>query len=143
MKLDKFYTKPAIAEQCVSFLKEKLPLTGNETYLEPSAGDGSFLAYLPQFTAIDIKPEGSNIQAVDFFTYSTPADICIGNPPFGSRSAMAIKFFNHAAELEKLGAKIEIEKNSKQTELNALQTELQSAKSIIDKNVERGFNLFG
>lgn len=99
MKLDKFYTKPAIAEQCVSFLKEKLPLIGNETYLEPSAGDGSFLAYLPQFTAIDIKPEGSNIQAVDFFTYSIPADICIGNPPFGSRSAMAIKFFNHAAEL--------------------------------------------
>ena len=99
MKLDKFYTKPVIAEQCVSFLKEKLPLTGNETYLEPSAGDGSFLAYLPQFTAIDIKPEGSNIQAVDFFTYSIPADICIGNPPFGSRSAMAIKFFNHAAEL--------------------------------------------
>ena len=99
MKLDKFYTKPAIAEQCVNFLKEKLSLTGNETYLEPSAGDGSFLAYLPQFTAIDIKPEGSNIQAVDFFTYSIPADICIGNPPFGSRSAMAIKFFNHAAEL--------------------------------------------
>ena len=99
MKLDKFYTKPAIAEQCVSFLKEKLPLIGNETYLEPSAGNGSFLAYLPQFTAIDIKPEGSNIQAMDFFTYSTPADICIGNPPFGSRSAMAIKFFNHAAEL--------------------------------------------
>ena len=99
MKLDKFYTKPAIAEQCVNFLKEKLSLTGNETYLEPSAGDGSFLAYLPQFTAIDIKPEGSNIQAADFFTYFTPADICIGNPPFGSRSAMAIKFFNHAAEL--------------------------------------------
>ena len=99
MKLDKFYTKPAIAKQCVNFLKEKLSLTGNETYLEPSAGNGSFLAYLPQFTAIDIKPEGSNIQAADFFTYSTPADICIGNPPFGSRSAMAIKFFNHAAEL--------------------------------------------
>ena len=81
------------------FSKRKTSLIGNETYLEPSAGNGSFLAYLPQFTAIDIKPEGSNIQAADFFTYSTPADICIGNPPFGSRSAMAIKFFNHAAEL--------------------------------------------
>ena len=99
MKLDKFYTKPAVAEQCVSFLKEKLPLIGNETYLEPSAGDGSFLAYLPQFTAIDIKPESPDIQMEDFFAYSIPADICIGNPPFGSRSAMAIKFFNHAAEL--------------------------------------------
>ena len=46
-------------------------------------------------------------------------------------------------EISKEEKKIEIEKNSKQTELNALQTELQSAKSIIDKNVERGFNLFG
>lgn len=50
MKLDKFYTKPIIAEQCVNFLKEKLALTGDETYLEPSAGAGSFLAYLPQYT---------------------------------------------------------------------------------------------
>ena len=46
-------------------------------------------------------------------------------------------------EISREEKKIEIEKNSKQTELNALQTELQSAKSIIDKNVERGFNLFG
>lgn len=66
MKLDKFYTKPDIAEQCVSFLKEKLPLIGKETYLEPSAGDGSFLAYLPRYAAIDIKPEGPNIQEADF-----------------------------------------------------------------------------
>lgn len=46
-------------------------------------------------------------------------------------------------EISREEKKIEIEKNSKQTELNALQTELQSAKAIIDKNVERGFNLFG
>ena len=39
-------------------------------------------------------------------------------------------------EISREEKKIEIEKNSKQTEL-------QSAKSIIDKNVERGFNLFG
>lgn len=46
-------------------------------------------------------------------------------------------------EISREEKKIGIEKSSKQTELNALQTELQSAKSIIDKNVERGFNLFG
>lgn len=46
-------------------------------------------------------------------------------------------------EISREEKKIDIEKNSKNTELNALQTELQSAKSIIDKNVERGFNLFG
>ena len=39
-------------------------------------------------------------------------------------------------EISREEKKIGIEKNSKQTEL-------QSAKSIIDKNVERGFNLFG
>ena len=46
-------------------------------------------------------------------------------------------------EISREEKKIGIEKESKQAELNALQTELQSAKSIIDKNVERGFNLFG
>ena len=100
MKLDKFYTKPEIAKQCVDFLQKKLPLSGTERYLEPSAGAGAFLSYLPNNTiALDIKPESSRIQQQDFFSYNTSCDVCIGNPPFGSRSATAINFFNHAAEL--------------------------------------------
>lgn len=100
MKLDKFYTKPEIAQQCVAFLREKLPLSEREQYLEPSAGAGVFLPYLPNNTiALDIKPEGPRIQQQDFFSYNTSCDVCIGNPPFGSRSAIAINFFNHATEL--------------------------------------------
>lgn len=99
MKLDKFYTKPEVARQCVDFLQEKLPLTGKEQYLEPSAGAGAFLPYLSNVIALDIKPEGPRIQQQDFLSYHATCDICIGNPPFGSRSTTAVEFFNHAAEL--------------------------------------------
>ena len=37
---------------------------------------------------------------------------------------------------------IEIQQTAMQTELSALQTEQASVESIIDKNVQRGFNLF-
>lgn len=46
-------------------------------------------------------------------------------------------------EVERQEKTIDIEQTAKQTELNALQTELSSVQSIIDKNVERSFNLFG
>lgn len=46
-------------------------------------------------------------------------------------------------EIERQEKTIDIEQTAKQTELNALQTELNSVQSMIDKNVERSFNLFG
>lgn len=47
MKLDKFYTKPEVAKQCYDFLRQK---ADGEMFLEPSAGDGSFLNFLPQYS---------------------------------------------------------------------------------------------
>ena len=44
--LDKFYTKPEIAEQCYNFLKQFYPSLDNEMFLEPSAGSGNFLPLL-------------------------------------------------------------------------------------------------
>ena len=100
MGLDKFYTQKDIAKECCDFLHSTLTINNNEvTYLEPSAGNGAFLEYLPKYIAIDIAPENENIIEQDFLTYGTEKDnfITIGNPPFGKRSAMAISFFNKAA----------------------------------------------
>ena len=66
--LDKFYTKPEIAEQCCNFLKQFYPNIENETFLEPSAGSGNFLAYLKNYEAYDIAPEGENIIKADFLS---------------------------------------------------------------------------
>lgn len=102
--LDKFYTKPDIAEQCFCFLQKHYPSISEEFFLEPSAGSGNFLSFLKHYDAFDIKPEGDNIRQADFLTLElSRADyITIGNPPFGKRSKLAIDFFNHAAKFSKI-----------------------------------------
>lgn len=99
MGLDKFYTKPEVAKECYDFLISKYDIK-DKKFLEPSAGNGSFLPFLKDYIALDIKPENDDIIEQDFLLYETEIDnfITIGNPPFGSRSKLAIQFFNKASE---------------------------------------------
>jgi hypothetical protein len=101
MAFDKFYTQPEKAEECYNFLINAITIESNAMYLEPSAGNGSFLNYLPNYVALDIKPEDDRIVEQDFLKYTTDKTdfITIGNPPFGNRSALAIDFFNKAATM--------------------------------------------
>ena len=93
---DKFYTKVKVAERCVSFLKETLNLTGEEYFLEPTAGNGSFLNYLKNYEAYDLLPEDDRIKQKNIFDFDSEKKdfITIGNPPFGKRSKLAIEVFN-------------------------------------------------
>ncbi|MBV48499.1 SAM-dependent methyltransferase [Sulfitobacter sp. M220] len=99
--LDKFYTKPEIARQCVADFESWTGINLNTTktdILEPSAGAGAFLDFLPSRTlAYDLLPEDPRIAQQDFLKLErrTPA-IVIGNPPFGRSCCLAIQFFNHA-----------------------------------------------
>ena len=91
---DQFYTKPEIAKECCSFID----LERYSSILEPSAGEGVFLDFLPSYAeGLDIDPKRDDIKQVDFFDYKGSAKLVIGNPPFGKVSSLAIKFFNHAA----------------------------------------------
>lgn len=100
-ELDKFYTQSHISQQCFEYLISKLNIPDNITYLEPSAGDGSFLPFLPNYIALDIAPENNLIQQQDYLNYQTDKTdfITIGNPPFGNRSKLAIDFFNKASTM--------------------------------------------
>lgn len=97
--LDKFYTKDEAVSKCIDFLKQYVDIN-NYICLEPSAGDGAFLSYLPRYEAYDIAPEAENITKQDFLKFEPEHKnyLTIGNPPFGSRSKLAIDFFNHAAK---------------------------------------------
>ena len=101
MKLDKFYTQDIVAETCLKFLHSQLTIPNNARFLEPSAGAGAFLNYLNNYIALDIMPEDTRIQQANFLTYDSEFTnfITVGNPPFGSRSDMAIEFFNKAAQI--------------------------------------------
>lgn len=101
--LDKFYTKPEIAAQCVEYASKYFSCVN--TILEPSAGNGSFLKslipYKKTIIALDIAPENTDVVQTDFLTWHPnnmrETIMTIGNPPFGKRMAAAIAFFNHAA----------------------------------------------
>ena len=102
--LDKFYTIPTIAKQCIDKVDELCDIAKYDLIVEPSAGNGSFLNQIPSNNkiGIDISPEQPNIIKQDFFDYSPPTTssniLVLGNPPFGRISSVAIKFFNHSAK---------------------------------------------
>lgn len=100
---DEYYTPEDLAEYCVNKTKEVLNLPNTTKYMEPSAGGGAFLPYLPKDTlAIDINPQSDNVSLGNFleddFEYKDGQCI-IGNPPFGFRNNLAVKFFKKAITL--------------------------------------------
>jgi predicted RNA methylase len=114
--LNKFYTHPDIAKIFVDKINSISPLNQYDLILEPAAGSGNILQFLPETTiGMDIEPENINIIKQDFFSYQ-PYDklfgpyntynkiACITNPPFGKgyMNPLAKRFFNHAAEFSDL-----------------------------------------
>jgi len=100
---DQFYTKREVAETCVNALKQFVNLE-KSIVIEPSAGNGAFLEYLPKHTiAMDLDPKKDGITQQDFFEYSRGPSkqniIIVGNPPFGICNKLAMGFFNRAAKL--------------------------------------------
>jgi hypothetical protein len=99
---DKFHTKLEVARDCVDELKKYVDLE-TSVVVEPSAGNGAFLNFLPPHTiGLDIAPEDERIAKQDFFEYDHPPSdkktIVVGNPPFGICNKLSIGFFNHAAK---------------------------------------------
>lgn len=103
---DQFFTHPNTAEYCYNQALKVLSDLGVDlreyTFIEPSAGDGSFYNILPiyQRVGVDIEPQCEGVEKQDFLRWKpdTQKNICIGNPPFGLRGHLALKFLNHAAK---------------------------------------------
>jgi hypothetical protein len=105
---DQFFTLPTTAEYCYLQFKNKLISLGenelNYTYVEPSAGDGSFLNVLPQHRRIgmDVEPKNEEIIEQDYLTWNVSQTdikyVVIGNPPFGLRGHLALRFINYSSQ---------------------------------------------
>jgi hypothetical protein len=67
IKNDKYYTPPDLAKYIVNKTKEIIGEDNIAEYIEPSAGAGVFLNYLPKGTiAYDIEPEDNRIIKQDY-----------------------------------------------------------------------------
>jgi hypothetical protein len=103
---EQYYTPKELSSKCIAFVNSFFPLEEFDFIVEPSAGDGSFLQELPghKTIAIDIDPKSSEIIKADFLAwaptpkYAGAKVLTIGNPPFGARASVALKFIAHAAE---------------------------------------------
>ena len=99
---DQFFTPVVLAKHCWETFQKHVPSYHTYTFIEPSAGDGSFMKILPAGSiGLDIEPRGDHIQKQDYLTWK-PADlkkyIVFGNPPFGLRGHLALNFINHSYE---------------------------------------------
>ena len=102
---DQIFTPLHTAQYCYETFTKKMEELGENIedyhYIEPSAGDGSFMKVLPinKTIGMDIEPRGDNIEENDFLNWVPTIKqkyIVFGNPPFGLRGHLALKFINHS-----------------------------------------------
>ena len=90
---DKYYTEDELAKYCVEKTYEVLGAEWDRI-IEPSAGAGAYLKYLPENTlAYDILPEAPGIITADYREVQLPyieRSLVIGNPPFGRANKLSV-----------------------------------------------------
>jgi hypothetical protein len=100
---DQYYTKASVARDCISLILSTIPESRGYQWLEPSAGNGSFLKVLPneiQSIGIDLDPKMDGVLKGDFLTWEPTSQmkkVFFGNPPFGKQGSLAKSFIQHAA----------------------------------------------
>ena len=105
--LDKFYTKPDIANLCYKYFTKVVKVNKEDIFLEPSAGSGNFIDILEQnnhkFIAYDIMPDSEKIIKQDFLSLNVFPNVTytIGNPPFGKKSKLAVEFILKCLSISK------------------------------------------
>jgi hypothetical protein len=104
---DQFFTPIETSKYCYQKFIEIITAKGddknNYIFIEPSAGNGVFLKLLPILSRIglDIEPKFDEIIKQDFLEWQPSKNkkyIVIGNPPFGLRGQLALKFINHSSQ---------------------------------------------
>lgn len=103
---NEFFTKKKIAKHCfdkfILFLKNHRINVDEYVFIEPSCGDLSFYNLMPEHNriGIDLAYKNDSILCQNFLSFK-PEDsnkkyLILGNPPFGLRGNLALRFINHA-----------------------------------------------
>jgi hypothetical protein len=149
INFDKYYTPPSLAKYVFDKTIEIIGDNNITEYLEPSAGGGVFLKLFNKpFSAYDIEPENEKIIKQDFLTVNLEykkGRLIIGNPPYGDRNTMAVKFYKKSINLGDYIAFIlpssQYNNNNQMYEFDLLHSELVSNEEFtdLDKRVSLTF----
>lgn len=147
---DKYYTSPDLAEYCVKKTKEVIGEDNIIEYVEPSAGSGMFLNYLDKpYLAYDIEPEDDRVVKADWLEvdldYKSGRCI-IGNPPFGSKNILSVKFFKKSVQLCDYIAFIlpisQLNNNQQMYEFDLIHSEDLGLRHYSDRDLHCCFNIY-
>ena len=102
---DKYYTPLDVVQHVVNTTKDVC--NGVSEVIEPSAGNGAFIETLENsfnttLKFYDLYPENNKVLEQNFLSLESEykqGRLIIGNPPFGSRNSLIIKFFKKAITL--------------------------------------------
>lgn len=149
---DQYFTRVEVARKCLGEMVLLIGPQCAEKYLwvEPSAGNGSFLGELAQMNLDawggDIDPQHPDVVKHDYLADPLPALPCgkagaivIGNPPFGKKSKLAVAFINQAlahSGLVGFIVPIQLRKWSAQKQVNP------QARLILDQDLPEDAFLF-
>lgn len=109
---DQFFTCEETAKECYTIFLNKLKElridTTQYTFVEPSAGSGSFLKLFPadRRIGVDIESKLPEVIVKDYLQWKPDANtkyLVLGNPPFGLRGNLALRFMNHSTYADFVG----------------------------------------
>lgn len=149
--LDKYYTPTHLAKYCIDKTYEIIGRENITEIIEPSAGNGSFSNQIDRCIAYDIEPDGENIVEQDYLELELgykKGRLIIGNPPYGSRNTIAVKFFKKAIKecdyISFILPKSQLNNNQQLYEFDLIYSEKIDSKSYVDldKRVELCFNIY-
>lgn len=149
IKNDKYYTPIELAKYCINKAKEIIGEENIVGYLEPSAGNGSFSLQLPNCVAYDIEPEHKSIIKQDFLILNIEylkGRLIIGNPPYGTRNTLSVKFFKKSIEIADYIAFIlpisQLNNNQQMYEFDLIYSEDLGIREYSDRKVHCCFNIY-
>ncbi len=101
---NEFFTKKDTAKYCfevfLRFLEKHEIDVKNYVFIEPSCGDCSFYDLMSKHSriGIDLEYKNDEILSQNFLSFTPNKDkkyLVLGNPPFGLRGNLALRFINH------------------------------------------------
>lgn len=105
---ERYYTPPKLAFELTERACELIPNFSDRVIIEPAGGTGSFIEAAKAFGAsrvlsVDTHPLHGEVKRASFLEWNPrlPSEdrnaVTISNPPFGRNNALAVPFFNRAA----------------------------------------------